>query len=65
MALVVCGHCSEIYRYNTEGDRNSGVNQVLFRMEWILVELQVETGIEKRKKRVLREDLHLRKIPSK
>ena len=39
---------SELYCYNTEGDRNFVVSQAWCRMGWIMLELQAETGIEKR-----------------
>ena len=38
---------SELYMHNTEGNRNSVVSQAPCRMEWTLLELQAETGIEK------------------
>ena len=53
---------SELYCYNTEGDRNSVVSQGSCRM----LELQTERDIEKRIiYEILREDLHLRKTASK
>ena len=57
---------SELYCCNAEGDRNSVASQALWRMGWTLLELQAETGIEKRTfHKVLRKDLHLCKIASK
>ena len=39
---------SELYCYNTEDDRSPVASQASCRMEWTLLELQAETGIEKR-----------------
>ena len=51
---------------NTEGGRISVVSEASCRMGWTLLELQAETGLEKRTIHIiLREDLHLRKIVSK
>ena len=38
---------SELYYYNTEGNRNSVLSQALCRMGWTLLELQAEKGAEK------------------
>jgi hypothetical protein len=69
MGLVVHRHYSRSQRsvcYNTEGDRNLVVSQVSCRMGWILLELQTETVTLKITiLKILREDLHLRKITSK
>ena len=46
MALIVEG--SELYCCKTEIHRNSVVVQASRRMGWALLELQAETGIEKR-----------------
>ena len=63
MALVVhetAVEGSELYCYNTEGDKNSVVSQASCRMELTLLELQAETGIEIRAiHKILREDLDL------
>ena len=51
MTLVVRRHCnrdSELYCYNTEGDRNSLVNQESYRMGGTLLQLEAEIDIEKR-----------------
>ena len=68
MALVVdtAVEGSELYCYNTEGNRNSVVSQVSSRMGRTLLELQAETGIEKRSfHMILRENLHMHKLASK
>jgi len=58
MALVL----RELYCYNTEGERDSAINETTCRIGLTLFELQAETGIENRTiHRILREDLHLRK----
>ena len=38
----------EIYSFNTEGDRYPVVSQASCRMGWSLIEVQADTGIEKR-----------------
>ena len=38
---------SEMYCYNTEGDRNSVISQASFRMGCTLLEFQTKTDIEK------------------
>ena len=36
---------SELYSYNTEGDKSSVVSQASCRIGWTLLELQAEAGI--------------------
>ena len=39
---------SELNCYNTEGDKNSVVNQASSKTRWTILELQAETGIDLR-----------------
>ena len=51
-----------IYCYNIEGGRNPAVSEASCRVEWTLLELQVEIGTIHE---ILREDPNLRKIALK